>query len=156
LRVANAVADIAQILPGIVGADGIYNHRTVFFDGHSGLQGRNGLDERTVAGPPDRHVTGHGFSAARELHFFTLELRLVGRRRHDHRSTGYQHSGRMTDLPFSISGYARVIPDVLSPDVRYPQLGAIVHYPYIARRLHVRGVFEPHDFGRRRPYGLAV
>jgi len=156
LRVAYAVADFAQILAGIVGTDRIYDHRTVFFYRHSGLQGRDRLDERSVARPPDRHVAGHGLGSTRELDFFTLEFRLVGRRRHDHRSAGYQHPGRVTDLSLSISGDARVVTNVLGPDVRYPQLGAVVDYPYSAGRLHVRRVFEPHDLGRRRADGLAV
>lgn len=156
LRVADAVADLAQVLAGIVGADGIYDHGAVFLYGHSGFQGRDRLDERPVARPPDGDVARHGFGPARELHLLALQLRLVGRWRHDHGSPRYQDPGCVTDLPLAIPGDARVIPDVLGTDVRYPQLGAVVEYAHGSRRLHVGGIFEPHDFGRRRPDGLAV
>lgn len=70
--------------------------------------------------------------------------------------TSDYNAGRVTDLALPVPCDARVIPDVLVPDHREPELGAVVEYPDWAQRLHRIRILVPEDFRRRRALRLAV
>lgn len=87
LRIADAISDLAQVLTGVVGADGIDNQATVHLDGHSGIQGRDFRDGGAFAKPAHRHVTRKRLRLAGELYLLALQLRLIRRRHHNNGST---------------------------------------------------------------------
>lgn len=78
LRLADPIADLAQVLAAVVGCHGIDHQRAVAPDGDAGLQGGHLLDGRPLAEPLHRHVARQRLGLARELHLLALQLGLVG------------------------------------------------------------------------------
>lgn len=71
-------------------------------------------------------------------------------------SSGDDNARSVRHLSFAIAGYARVVADVLVPDVADAQLGAVVEDSHSARRLHRIRVLVPQDLRRGRTLRLAV
>lgn len=68
----------------------------------------------------------------------------------------YNHPCRVGNLPLTIARDARVVADVLVPDVADAKLGAVVEYANSSRRLHWILILVPQDLGRGSALRLTV
>lgn len=124
----DSIADLAQVLTGIVRAHWIHDERSVPAYGDAGLQGGHLLDGGALSKPLDGHVAGQGLRLAIELDLFALQLGLIGGRHHDNGAARDDNARRMRDLAFAIASDARVVADVFVSYVGDTQLGAVVKY----------------------------
>lgn len=74
----------------------------------------------------------------------------------DNSSPSDDDSRGMRDLPLAVARDARVVSNVLVPDVADAKFGAVVEYANGARGLHRVRVLVPQDLGSGRALRLAV
>jgi len=75
---------------------------------------------------------------------------------HDYSAARDYNTGRMGDLSLTIACNASVLSDVLVPNGRDPQLGAVVEDAHRGRGIDGIGILVPEYFRRGRAICLAI